>query len=407
MANTSVAITPGSGANIAVNAAGGLDFQVVKLDLGADGVSLPAVADGSGNLMVNLGAITGGVTFTAVQGTAANLKVDASGATVPISAASAIPISALATAPAFVRISNGSAAVDTLPVSGTVAATQSGVWAAKLTDGTNNAHLTLEGSNYALDVNIVSSIALGGTSVADGATFTAGTTLGTPISGVFNDSIAAVSSGKAGGVRITADRALHFNPRDSSGNEIGTAANPIFTSPATSPNPQPVSGSVTAIQGTPGASAWLLDLNKVGGVSTAIAGSGTGIQKVGVVDGSGTAFSETNPLFTAPSGKARTRVTKSVAVASGTGVTVWTPTSGKAFYITKVVFIVIASDTFDLFDNTDSAPNLVASGTMVAASYFTLDFGASPWASSAVNNVLKYTAGSALTGTLTVHGYEE
>ncbi len=405
MAFTSVAITPGSGAAICVDAVSGLDVQVVKLDFGASGASSPAVADGSGNLQVNLAAITSGF-LVPVTATAANFKVDASGVTVPISAASAIPVSAANTAPVAVRISSGSAWVDTIPVTGTVAATQSGAWAAKITDGTNNVHLTNPGSgNYALDVNVVSSVAIGGTAADDGATFTAGATPLTPIGGVYNDSVGAVTSGDVGAARITANRGLHANPRNASGAEIGTAASPLYVSPATSPNTQPVSGTVTANQGTAsGSASWAVNVKQIGGAAVAVVG--TGIQQVSITDSSGNALSDANPLFTAPSAKARTRVTKSVSLSTGTAVAAWTPTSGKAFYITKAVIVISVSDTLAIFDSTNAAANLLSNGTMPTG-FFTLDFEAMPWASAAVNNVLEYTAGSSLVGVLTLHGFEE
>lgn len=59
-----------------------------------------------------------------------------------------------------------------------------------------------------------------GLSVADEATFTAGTSDFTPIGGVFNDSITALTAGQQGAQRYTANRAGHVNLRDHSGNEL-------------------------------------------------------------------------------------------------------------------------------------------------------------------------------------------
>lgn len=53
--------------------------------------------------------------------------------------------------------------------------------------------------------------------VQDGASWAAGTGIADIGGGVFNDSIANVGSGNAGGVRITASRAFHVNPRDAVG----------------------------------------------------------------------------------------------------------------------------------------------------------------------------------------------
>lgn len=51
----------------------------------------------------------------------------------------------------------------------------------------------------------------GGTSQADGSTFTYGTTLLTPIGGVFNSSFGTLSSGQTGAAAMTADRMLYVN----------------------------------------------------------------------------------------------------------------------------------------------------------------------------------------------------
>jgi hypothetical protein len=70
-------------------------------------------------------------------------------------------------------------------------------------------------------VAIISGAGSGGTALADGATFTAGTTSMTPIGGVRDDAASTtVAEDKAGWCRITTNRALHVNLRDAVGNEI-------------------------------------------------------------------------------------------------------------------------------------------------------------------------------------------
>lgn len=61
----------------------------------------------------------------------------------------------------------------------------------------------------------------------DNSAFTASTTNITPVGGVFNDGLAAVTSGNQAAPRITTNRGLHINFRNNAGTEIGTAANPI------------------------------------------------------------------------------------------------------------------------------------------------------------------------------------
>lgn len=68
---------------------------------------------------------------------------------------------------------------------------------------------------------------------ADEATFTAGTTTFTASGGVFNDSIAGLSSGQQGAVRLTPNRAKHVNLRSQNGTELGTTANPVQVALAT------------------------------------------------------------------------------------------------------------------------------------------------------------------------------
>lgn len=403
MANTSVPITAGSGTNIAVNAVGGLDMQVVKIDIGADGASLALVGDATYGLPCDVKRLAGNVTV--VQGTATNLKVDASGVAVPITDnGGSLTVDAPVAAPVHVRLSDGTNNIDTIPVSGTVAATQSGGWAAQITDGTHNAHLTLVSATYALDVNVVSSVAIGGTALADGGTVTAGTTLGNPIAGVYNDGIASPSSGKNGLVRITANRALHANPRNASGAEIGTAASPIFVSPATSPNSQPVTGTVTSDQGAAGVDPWAANLTKLGG--DVIAKVGTGIQVVAVKDSAGAAVAETNPLPTYQAKTPHTRVSKTVALsASQTAAAVWTPTGGKKFFVKKIILIVSVTGVCSLFDQTDASGTILAKGTWLTGT-FQLNFE-EPYDSAAVDNVLSYTSGTGFTAVITAHGWEE
>lgn len=76
---------------------------------------------------------------------------------------------------------------------------------------------TLISGKQALDVNLANTIETG---VADESSFTYGTSLEQPIGGVFQDTSPSISAGQTGAVRITANRAMHHNLRDSSGNEL-------------------------------------------------------------------------------------------------------------------------------------------------------------------------------------------
>ena len=75
--------------------------------------------------------------------------------------------------------------------------------------------------HQALDVNIVSGTSTGST---DNSTFTYSDSVQQTLGGVYNDTGAAVTSGRTAAARITEQRALHVNLRDSQGQEIVPAS---------------------------------------------------------------------------------------------------------------------------------------------------------------------------------------
>lgn len=87
---------------------------------------------------------------------------------------------------------------------------------------------------------ITGTISIGNTT--DESAFTAGTSTTGPIAGVFNDSVATLSSGQQGTIRATTNRGLHTNLRNASGIEIATNSNPVRTDP-TGTTTQPVSAT--------------------------------------------------------------------------------------------------------------------------------------------------------------------
>lgn len=88
------------------------------------------------------------------------------------------------------------------------------------------------------NLKVSGSLTVGGT--VDEASFTAGTSTFNPSGGVFNDSVAALTSGQQGTQRLTANRAVHMNLRNVAGTEIATASNPLRIDP-TGGTTQPVS----------------------------------------------------------------------------------------------------------------------------------------------------------------------
>jgi hypothetical protein len=90
-----------------------------------------------------------------------------------------------------------------------------------LRDGAGtNLTSTLVSGKQALDVNVANSIAVG---TADKSTFTYGTSTFLPVGGVFQDTSPTLTAGQSGAFRLTANRGVHVNLRDPSGNALGDA----------------------------------------------------------------------------------------------------------------------------------------------------------------------------------------
>lgn len=275
MAYGTVELNPGTGGNeVAVDAIAGSDFQRVKLALGAEGTAVDAVAgagavgtgvqrvtlasdDPAVALLTTIDTDTGNLAgiLTAVQtldnAIAGNeMQVDiVSSAAIPITDNSgSVTVDAPVATPVFVRLSDGSSAIATLPVSlasvPSHAVTNAGTFATQVTslpastntievvgDAAENAaaagNPVQVGGRYdstprtlgngdvgALAVNasgqmlveIAAGAGSGGTAAADDADFTAGTTSGTPIMGSYQSSPTAVTDGDMGIIGITADR---------------------------------------------------------------------------------------------------------------------------------------------------------------------------------------------------------
>lgn len=449
MANSALPVTPGSGANIAVNAVADLDYQVVKLDLGADGNTVPATTDGTHGLDVHVKLVDGVVIVN--NPTAGNLKVDASGATVPVSDGGAT---------LSIDDGGGSITVDgtvTATVSGTLTANQgtpaatSAPWPIEITDGSNGVvAVSTVGGQKCLDVNVIATVGVG--SQVDKSTFTEGTTLFEIIGGEYNTAPTLPSNGQAAAAQITQNRALHANLRNAAGTEIGTSGNPVRTDPVGT-TPQPVSGTVAAtLSGSvnAGATAVLVDydsgagsqplmmvglgipasggavpggtsanpirtdpvgtttqpvnIGQVGGSN--VSSAAAGVQKVGMADGGGTGILGANPLVVTRKGLGETRVSNVLGmIASQTNQPIWTPASGKAFHLRKATITIVTSGALHIFDGTSSGANMIYQGTPPVGAVFELRFD-EPFASVASNNVLSYTSGSGLTGDIVTHGFE-
>lgn len=76
---------------------------------------------------------------------------------------------------------------------------------------------SLTDTSGSLNVNVTNAISTG---AADESAFTYGTTTQTVVGGVFQDTSPTLTAGQQGAVRLTSQRAMHHNLRDSSGNEL-------------------------------------------------------------------------------------------------------------------------------------------------------------------------------------------
>lgn len=114
-----------------------------------------------------------------------------------------------------------------------------------ITDG-NAGAVRMDGSRF-LMVNC--QVGCSGSSFADNAAFTFGTT-SISIAGAVVDDTATntVAENSAGAPRMNTNRILYSNPRNNAGTEIATSANPFRVDP-TGTTTQPISGTVTITDG--------------------------------------------------------------------------------------------------------------------------------------------------------------
>ncbi len=450
--------TPGAGSLIRTSqgSSSGAHMQIFKLSTGTAGDETFVPASAANGLTCDVTRVQGVVIVN--NPTAANLKVDASGVAVPITDNSgSLTVDAPAATPVAVRLSTGSAFIDTIPVSiagtvtvsgtvaisGSIAATQSGTWniatlttitnpvtvtgsvtisgtspvsgtvtanqgtaavignawVTKITDGVHAVGVTtLSGPVYALKVDVVQQVG-GGYSQQDRTAFTDGTTFCEVVGGVFNDAATAPGAGQAGYLRMTSFRGAHVNiRRNADGAELGISATPLRVDP-TGTTTQPVNGTVTVNQG---ATAWVGNLTQTNGHTLIEAANG--IQKVGISDATGTTFSDANPLSVAiapRTGKWRVHVT---LASSQTNTAVHTPAGGKTVFVEGFIVSVTTPDVFTLSDGNASDSTDLYKGTPIAGTV-TQNYPR-PEPLAAVNDVLRYSSGGSLAGDLTVWGYE-
>jgi len=108
-------------------------------------------------------------------------------------------------------------------------------------------------------------------------------------------------------------------------------------------------------------------------------------------------------------GNGKTRVSGRVAAtASQTGGTVWDPTAGKKFALTKLIISASAAGAIQLFDQTDSGNTVVGPIVSLAANggwdtSWPMDM---PYLSATADNILKYTSSAGIAASIYYEGWE-
>lgn len=402
-----VAITAGSGTNVATDDVGGVHFQKVKLDGGGDGVSAPIGGDATYGLDVDVTRVSGNVTV--VQATAANLKVDASGVAVPITDNSgSLTVDAPVGTPVFVRLSDGTSAIAALPVTdngGTLSVDDGG--------GT----LTVDGT-VAISGTVPVSDGSGSLTVDDGG---GSLTVDGTVTAACNDGGGSLTvddggltlSVDDGGGSLTVDGTVGISgtvPVSDAGGSLtvdGTVSISGTVPVSDAGSSLTVDGTVTVNQGSSGGGLWNCNLSYISG--GAIVPAAVGVMKTAAVDEAGAAFAETNPLPVRLAYPEHTRFRYAVTYsASQADIPLFTPTGGKRYVLEGYIVSPTATGVVKIFDNTNAAANMHFQGTPngTAPGSHIVVTPTNPMASAAVNNVLRYSTGAGAAGDITVWGYE-
>jgi hypothetical protein len=224
-----IELNPGTGGDlVAVDTIGGKSYQIVKIDVGADGSEallgssnpIP-VSDAGGTLTVDgtVAVTNAGLTelAAAINGSSQmDVNIAASGATLTVASHAVTNAGTFATQvdgaalTALQLIDNIVAVEDAVAGSG-----YSGVPFLAVRQDSHSA-LAADGdfisptidADGGLRVSIVAGAGSGGTAVADDADFTDGTTSLTPIGGVYESTPSSVTDGDIGMAGITSTRAL-------------------------------------------------------------------------------------------------------------------------------------------------------------------------------------------------------
>jgi hypothetical protein len=259
-------------------------------------------------------------------------------------------------------------------------AANSSAWPIKVSDGTSTAGITDVSGAKCLKVDVVQQAAPTGTVTVNAS--------GYPVPVTDNSGSLTVDAPVGNPVFV----------------RLSDGAAPISALPITDNSGSlTVDGTVTANQGAANATPWNQNVAQVGGAS--VVSAAAGVQKVGVADEAGVAFSDTNPLPVSVVTTDRTRISKAVTYsASETDVAIWTPAGGKKFVVLGCIINTTGVGLIKIYDNANAAANMLFQGSPIAGTVCMLF--PHPWVSGAANNVLRYSTGASAAGDVTVYGYE-
>jgi hypothetical protein len=178
-----------------------------------------------------------------------------------------------------------------------------------------------------------------------------------------------------------------------------------------------IAGAVTAAQGAPNtdANGWPVKLTDGTHEAHFTNVGGNYAQDVCLTDSVAIALTDGTNNFGAASGKVPLPVQNSPSVsqiwrahvtfgASETAITVYAPSSGKTVYVEGIIITPTAAGSLiKLFDHSDTDANALYVGQPPLGSIALLF--PRPLALSAINNILRYSTGSAAAGDITAFGY--
>jgi hypothetical protein len=310
MADSAIAITAGSGTNVETRTVDGDHRQVIVIGDETTNSAIAPVTLANG-LLVDVSRVQGNVTVIDGGGT---LSID--------DGAGSVTIDAPVGTPAFVRLSDGSAAITTLPVSiasvpshavtnaGTFATQVDGaaLTALQLIDNLVLAEDAVHGSgdpgvqllavrqnsqvdfgadgdyvplsvddNGGVRVSIVAGAGTGGTAIVDDATFTAAVTSFTPVGGIVTAD--SVDSGDGGAFAMLANRQQKVTLYNSAGAELSVGGGTQYVEDVAHASGDTGTMALavrrdanTSLVGTDGDYA-PLQVNDIGGLKTTLVGT--------------------------------------------------------------------------------------------------------------------------------------